>query len=171
MAVIIERSRVSTDRLLREGADGASLGTRDRLACAVRGILLVAVLPLLAPTNGEGQDCLPSEPAEVTVQGTLAVVVSGAPGFRSALPRKLGDQPLVLLLDKAICVEPDAGAASQRVHRKVKELELVGLDQVLLKKARPLVQRRVAVRGRLFSAESSHSRTAVVIHVTALRQL
>ena len=111
--------------------------------------------------------CLPYEPAQVTLVGTLTSrIFPGPPNYRSIA---LGDQPetiFILTLDEPICVSGDpASRLNSKSHFRVTEVQLVtrGLDP------RRLLNKRVRASGGFFSAHTGHHRTPIVLTVVRLR--
>src|SRR5690348_2474764 len=115
---------------------------------------LLALVPSFPGGAAPRPSCLPFEPKVVSLMGTLTV----------------REHVFILRLERAICVEPDS---SSRPHNDpqgdVREIQLAVVGDSLLPRVRRLVGHRIAVTGELFSAESGHHHTPVLLLLRDLR--
>ena len=134
-------------------------------------LAMLAVLQSFLVGPGAGQSCLPFEPKVVTLSGTLTVrAFAGRPNYEDTLR---GDQPehvWVLRLDRAVCVEPDSSSRPLNDPQdNVREIQLAVVGDSLLPRVRSLVGHRITARGQLFSAQTGHHHTPVLLLLRDLR--
>jgi hypothetical protein len=114
-------------------------------------------------------DCLEYEPVTVEVVGTLKEeVFPGRPNFESIAQ---GDEPedcLILHLDKTICVKGKKNDPYYPPHSIVDKLHLALTIEDSTEK---LINKKVAVKGNLFSAHTAHHHTTVLLQVSEIRLL
>ncbi len=110
--------------------------------------------------------CLPYEPDQVTLVGTLTSrIFPGPPNYHSIAQ---GDRPetiFMLTLDEPICVSGDPSSRlNSKSHSRVTEVQLVtrGLAP------RRFLNKRVRASGSFFSARKGHYRTPIVLTVVGL---
>jgi len=134
-------------------------------------LAMIAVVQSFLVAPGAGQSCLPFEPKVVTLSGTLTVrAFAGRPNYEDTLR---GDQPehvWVLRLDRAVCVEPDSSSRPLNDPQdNVREIQLAVVGDSLLPRVRSLVGHRITARGQLFSAQTGHHHTPVLLLLRDLR--
>jgi Domain of unknown function (DUF4431) len=132
---------------------------------------VIAVVQLFLVGPGAGQSCLPFEPEVVTLSGTLTVrAFPGRPHYEDTVQ---GDEPehvWILRLDRAVCVEPDSSSRPLNDPQDhVLEIQLAVVGDSLLPRVRSLVGHRITARGQLFSAETGHHHTPVLMLLRDLR--
>jgi hypothetical protein len=132
---------------------------------------VIALVQSFLVGPGAGPSCLPFEPRVVTLSGTLIVrAFPGRPNYEDTLR---GDEPehvWILRLDRAVCVEPDSSSRPLNDPQDhVHEIQLAVVGDSLLPRVRSLVGHRITVRGQLFSAETGHHHTPVLLLLRDLR--
>lgn len=108
------------------------------------------------------QDCLPYEPATVTLKGRITrKTFAGPPNYENI---KKGDTPetyWILHLRKPICV-------SAHEKKNVTNLQLI-LSEAQYVKYRNLLGKRIEVSGKLMPANTGHHHTNVLVTVTDMK--
>ncbi|MYM33374.1 DUF4431 domain-containing protein [Duganella sp. FT94W] len=131
---------------------------RQRLA----PLLLCGLLPWYA--SASAADCLPYEPAAVSLSGLLhRATFPGRPNFENIAT---GDQPetgFYLTLKQPICTRGDHDPNSTP-HDAVREVQLV-LTEKQYAALRPQLGQTVQLKGQLFSSFSGHHHTDVLLRV------
>jgi len=132
---------------------------------------VIAVVQSFLVSPGAGQSCLPFEPKVVTLSGTLTVrAFPVRPNYEDTLR---GDEPKrvwILRLDRAVCVEPDSASRPLNDPQdNVRDIQLAVVGDSLVPRVRSLVGHRITARGQLFSAETGHHHTAVLLLLRDLR--
>jgi hypothetical protein len=113
--------------------------------------------------------CLQYGPRVVRITGTLIRrTFPGPPGYESI---REGDKPetyWLLDLSSPVCVDEDKVYPEfEPAHKQVRRIQLV-LDPKAYKENKGLVGKRVAVTGTLFSEQTGHHHTPVLLVVTTL---
>jgi Domain of unknown function (DUF4431) len=133
-------------------------------------LAMIAVVQSFLVGPGAGQSCLPFEPKVVTLSGTLTVrAFPGRPNYDTLR----SDQPAhvwILRLDRTVCVEPDSSSRPLNDPQdNVREIQLAVVGDSLLPRVRSLVGQRITARGQLFSAQTGHHHTPVLLLLRDLR--
>lgn len=128
--------------------------------------LLLLILFITAKPDPVVQTCVVSEPDEVSLTGTIRRrTFAGPPGYESVAK---GDQPervWVFRLTKPICVS----ARGYWEEKNVSDLQLVFAGaQKDYARYRPLLGRRVTIKGSLFRAQTGHHHTNVLLTVSRI---
>lgn len=146
--------------------------SRQRNVARTTGLTVLTVLAvaLLAPGVATAVRCLPWDPDPVTLVGKLVVrSLPGPPGYRSIAR---GDNPediYFVELETPICVNEDLASSLPRdAHHDVREVQL-SVSSTMGATLAALVGDRVRISGTLFSGNSGHYRTPVVLTVTSFR--
>jgi len=129
--------------------------------------MLLVVVAILQLGFAASARCLQYEPTTVSIQGKLTTrAVPGPPGYVSIAR---GDHPetnVIVVLDEPVCVlASTSNRLNAKTHAKVTEIQLVLQNTAY----RHLVGKQVRATGTLFSAQTGHHRTPVVLTVKALR--
>jgi len=132
---------------------------------------VIAVVQSFLVGPGAGQSCLPFEPKVVTLSGTLTVrALPSQPNYKDTLR---GDEPehvWILRLDRAVCVEPDSSSRPLNDPQdNVRDIQLAVVGDSLVPRVRSLVGHRITARGQLFSEETGHHHTPVLLLLRDLR--
>ena len=133
----------------------------------IRSMFLLALI-ISAPMAARSQ-CLESEPAPVTLTGTIyAKNFPGPPNFDSI---RAGDERMqywIFRLDKPICVEGDSFDNTRAFN--VRDLQLVFPDRSFYTQYRRYVRehRRFKVTGSLFHQQTGHHVTKILITIKTL---
>ena len=119
----------------------------------------VACLPLPAVAR-----CLRYEPATVSLVGELSSkLVPGPPSYTSLARGDIPETIFILHLAEPVCVSGDpASQRNSESHTGISEVQL----SVPQERVRALVGKKVRASGNLFSAQTGHHRTPVVLRVT-----
>ncbi|MBI5141559.1 MAG: DUF4431 domain-containing protein [Nitrospirae bacterium] len=136
--------------------------------------LLIFFLASLTTVKGaaSASDCVELHygSAQVRLTGKVSRrTFAGPPNYLSVLR---GDRPeavWVLGLTKPVCVSPLAADQENEAANNVGELQLVIADDLPDKQANRFSSRQVIVTGRLFSAQSGHHHTKVLLEVDGIR--
>jgi hypothetical protein len=122
----------------------------------------VAVVSLVG--QGRSPSCLRYEPDVVRVSGTLARhTYYGAPGFGEDPKHDQKEVGFYLDLAAPVCMAP--GSDDVDVARSgIRRVQLV-LDEAGYARLRPLLGKRVTLRGTLFAAITGHHHTPVLLRV------
>ena len=113
------------------------------------------------------QTCVSYEPDAVSVTGTIKRhTFAGPPNYESVAK---GDQPeriWVLHLTRPICV---SASGDREEEKNVSDLQLVFPGaQDDYRRYKPLVNRRVTVKGKLFHQHTGHHHTTVLLTVNSI---
>jgi hypothetical protein len=120
------------------------------------------ILLFLTLIHPPAQKCVSYEPEAVTLTGTIRRhTFPGPPNFESVAKGDQAERVWVLHLANPICV--NASTDSE------KETGVSDIQLVLTKYDKSLVNRRVAVSGTLFHAETGHHHTKVLLTVNEIR--
>ena len=107
---------------------------------------------------------------QVVLSGTLAKrVFAGPPNYRSI---RSGDRPetyWILLLTKPINVKASSGDPINQTEQDVRELQLVFMEAETARLVQRKAGKSVAVTGTLFSAQSGHHHTRVLLEVSGIK--
>jgi hypothetical protein len=132
-------------------------------------LLLVASVTACLGQAASGDSCLQYEPSVVKLTGTLIRrTFPGPPGYESV---RGGDRPetyWLLDLSGPVCVDEDKVKPDfNPAHNDVRRIQLV-LDSKAYKENKGLVGKRVAATGTLFSEQTGHHHTPVLLVVSTL---
>ena len=124
----------------------------------------VAIAVVSVVGQGRSPTCLRYEPDIVRVSGTLARhIYYGAPGFGEDPKHDQKEVGFYLDLATPVCMAPgrdDADVARSGIRR----IQLV-LDEDGYARLRPLLGKRLTLRGTLFGATTGHHHTPVLLSV------
>lgn len=131
--------------------------------------LLFAATP--SPVKKAPPRCLPYGPSVVNLEGVIRrQTFAGPPNFESV---KSGDKPetyWVLHLSRPVCVGGDTASDGDEPEGEVSNIQLI-LSAEQYEAEKGLLNKHVAVRGRLIHAMSGHHHTKVLEEVAAIRAL
>ncbi len=136
-------------------------------------ILFFAVLTTVTCVAA-ASDCVELHYGSVQVRlkgKVIKRIFAGSPNYQSVLQ---GDQPetaWVLGLTKPICVTPLATDQENEMANNVGELQLAFVEGLPYKQAHRFSSKQVIVTGRLFSAQSGHHHTKVLLEVVSIRSV
>jgi hypothetical protein len=123
-------------------------------------LMLSCSLPALA-------ECLNYEPVVVDLTGTIRrQTFPGRPNYESI---KQGDEPetfWVLYMENSICI--NSSGDWNEAETGVKEIQLVLNKENQYEEYRPLLNKKVNVRGILFHSVSGHHHTNVLMKVSTI---
>jgi len=131
--------------------------------------LLLLIFLITTEPAPVAQTCLTYEPDTVSLKGTIKRrTFAGPPNYESVAK---GDQPevmWVLHLARPICV---SASGDRKEEKNVSKLQLVftGAENDY-RRYRSFVNKRVTVNGTLFSAQTGHHYTRVLLTVTGIRK-
>lgn len=107
------------------------------------------------------------EPEQVELSGTLIEKsFYGPPGYGEDPEHDSKEPAYVILLPEPATVVPAAGDATNERHDEVSEVQVVNGKQLPL---RPLLNKKVTLRGTLFSAITGHHHTDVLINLEEIK--
>jgi hypothetical protein len=114
------------------------------------------------------QTCLNFEPETVSLKGTIKRrTFPGPPNYESV---EKGDQPevmWVLHVARPICV---SASGDQNAEKNVSNFQLVFAGAEDYRRYRSFVGKHATVNGTLFSAQTGHHYTRVLLRVTGIRK-
>jgi hypothetical protein len=126
--------------------------------------LLLLIFLITTEPAPVAQTCLNYEPDTVSLKGTIKRrTFAGPPNYESVAK---GDQPevmWVLQLARPICV---SASGDRKDEKNVSKLQLVFKGTEDYRRYRSFVGKRVTVNGTLFSAQTGHHYTRVLLTVT-----
>jgi hypothetical protein len=126
--------------------------------------LLLLIFLITTEPAPVAQTCLNYEPDTVSLKGTIKRrTFAGPPNYESVAK---GDQPevmWVLHLARPICV---SASGDRKDEKNVSKLQLVFKGTEDYRRYRSFVGKRVMVNGTLFSAQTGHHYTRVLLTVT-----
>jgi hypothetical protein len=126
--------------------------------------LLLLIFLITTEPAPVAQTCLNYEPDTVSLKGTIKRrTFAGPPNYESVAK---GDQPevmWVLQLARPICV---SASGDRKDEKNVSKLQLVFTGAEGYRRYRSFVGKRVMVNGTLFSAQTGHHYTRVLLTVT-----
>lgn len=132
--------------------------------------MLGAALLLLASAHGANAvaSCYPYEPKSVTLSGVL--IRKTFPGRPNYANLAKGDEPetyFLLRLSKPVCTVAPAGNGIDGPVSSVAQMQLVFLHGAATsyKELQPYIGKEVRCTGKLFSAETGHHHTPVLMTV------
>ncbi|MFO1154154.1 MAG: DUF4431 domain-containing protein [Rhodospirillales bacterium] len=125
--------------------------------------------PLTSAISVSGAN--PANPADFIGPPIPAALLAPDPVLLQARPvpkPPLPDSVWVLTLPKPVCVQIEAGDMINQPEKNVRQLQLI-MDKELEPGLRPLLKKRVVVRGQLFHATSRRHYLPVLVNVEDLR--
>lgn len=126
------------------------------------------IFALSASAAAAPPHCYPYEPKTVSLTGTLVrETFPGPPGYTSV---KEGDEPetyFLLKFSSPICTRVPAGNKFDSPEKAVAIMQLVFMDNAadFYKDLRPYLGKRVRCTGKLFSVQTGHHHTPVLLQV------
>ena len=109
-------------------------------------------------------------PAEESLSGKIFErTFAGPPNYHSVRRGDLPEHVLLLVLAKPIYVSALAADQENETAKKVKEVQLVFVDGPQYQEVRHFVSRQLIVTGKMFSAQSGHHHTKVLMEVVGIR--
>ncbi len=117
----------------------------------------------------ENADCLSYGPAEVKLTGIISPkTFPGPPNYESVAKGDQAERVWVLRVDQPICTTVDTSDESNGAENNITELQLLFTGGQEYDKYRPLLAKRVNVRGTLHHAETGHHHTTVMLGVNRI---
>jgi hypothetical protein len=136
-------------------------------------ILLATLVAFCCASAGPASqgDCLPYEPASVTLTGKVSTkVFPGPPNYESV---KEGDKPEVawlLHLAKPVCVRAENQDDLNSPEDGVSDIQLVLQGNQFRQVRRMMKKGAVTVTGKLFHSHTGHHHATVLIVVNRIKQ-
>lgn len=133
----------------------------------MRRTFLAVFLTIVTQAVFAAEPCFKYEPEVVELTGKVErVVFPGPPNYESV---KDGDRPesyYVLFLPKSVCVQGDPkDEMNSETEKNIKSMQLIISDY---KKYRPLLGKKVTVKGTLMHAITGHHHTNVLLEVESM---
>lgn len=101
------------------------------------------------------------EPEKVTLSGTLIEkMFYGPPGYGEDPEHDAKEQAYIIQLERPISVLPAEGDAMNERHDNVSEVQVINMTRIPLES---MLKKKVMAKGTLFSAETGHHHTDVLI--------
>ncbi len=134
---------------------------------AIAGLLVSSV------TSGAPAQCVRYEPAVVELTGTvIRGRFPGPPNFESIEGGDREERPLLLVLNRTLCVLPDSTSSiNAEGVREIRRIQLFVPDRFWEEILDSAMMRQVAVTGKLTHAVTGHDHTAVILEVSGVRPL
>jgi hypothetical protein len=129
------------------------------------GMLLLSQLAAVPDASSR---CLRYEPVVVSLSGKLIrETFAGPPNYYDIQKGDRAETFFLLVLAKPICTSIDQNDFQNRAERSVEKLQLVFFNDAAgnYRKYRPFLGRNVQCEGKLFSAQTGHHYTPVLMIV------
>jgi hypothetical protein len=154
-------------RFINKSVRGIAMTIKRRFVILLASMMAFGCASANAASGG---DCLPYEPAQVTLKGKVSLkVFPGPPEYTSV---KEGDKPepaWLLRLAKPICVKADKKDEDNRAEDNVSVIHLVLRGKQFSQLRRLRKKGAVRFTGQLFHALTGHHHAEVLLRVTRMQ--